>query len=155
MLLSFNISDNVIHNTILGMLVIDGMSMIYNIKNGIMMADGLQGPNNMFAVDTKEAQYRLPETWHQAAYDKPITASTKSPGTWIGVLPSLAWIHQPVLPYLGIIVRPSTTPRSQKCARSSSGRRLRSKKSQPQPSPSDQAYKTSEHLEKPLLCRRY
>jgi hypothetical protein len=56
-LLSFALGDTVSCNTILGLPSINGMNMIWNVRNATVCAEGLREPNNVLSVDMCEAQY--------------------------------------------------------------------------------------------------
>jgi hypothetical protein len=77
------------------MTIIDGMNMIWNIRNAIVYAEGVKGHNIILSVDTIEAQYGLPESRRGAADDT--HASTQPPPRGLGFLYRLVWSHHPPL----------------------------------------------------------
>jgi hypothetical protein len=92
-LLSFALGDMVSCNTILGLPAINGMNMIWNVRNVMVCAEGLQGPNNVFSVTMCEAQYVLQEALRDTADDTP--AAPHQPARGLGFLHRLAESHQP------------------------------------------------------------
>jgi hypothetical protein len=92
-LLSFTIGDTVSCNTILGLPAINGMNMIWNVRNAAVCAKGLQGPNNVFSVDMREAQYDFQAAQRDTANDTPASPRPPLRGLWF--LHRLAESHQP------------------------------------------------------------
>jgi hypothetical protein len=91
-LLSFDLGDTVSCNTILGLSAINGMNMIWNVRNATVCAEGLQGPNNVFSVNMCEAQYGFQVALCDTADDTP--ASPRPPARVFGFSHRLAESHQ-------------------------------------------------------------
>jgi hypothetical protein len=90
-LLSFALGDTVSCYTILGLPAINGMNMIWNVRNATVCAEGLQGPNNVLSVTMCEAQYGFQAALRDTANDTP--AAPRQPARGLGFLHRLAEIH--------------------------------------------------------------
>jgi hypothetical protein len=92
-LLSFALCNTVSCHTILGLPAINGMNMIWNVRNATVCADGLHGPSNVFSVTMYEAHYGFQAAFRDTADDTP--AATRQPARGLGFLHHLAESHQP------------------------------------------------------------
>jgi hypothetical protein len=92
-LLSFALGDTVSCNTILGLPAINGMNMIWNVRNATVCAEGLQGPSNGFSVTMCEAPYGFQAALRDTADDTP--AAPHQPARGLGFLHRLAESHKP------------------------------------------------------------
>jgi hypothetical protein len=92
-LLSFDLGDTVSCNTLLGLPAINGMNMIWNVRDAMVCAEGLQGPNNVFSVNMCEAQYGFQTDLRDTADDTP--AAPRQPARGLGFLHRLEESHQP------------------------------------------------------------
>jgi hypothetical protein len=107
--MSFPLGDTVSCNTTLGLPAINGMNMIWNMRNTIVCAEGLQGPNNILSIDMHKAQYDFQEAQRDTADDTPVSPRHQRGG--LKFLHRLAESHQPPFggPH-GHLTSPTRTP---------------------------------------------